>query len=657
MKREITYKQFLDKVYGCFIGKAISGNIGAPHEGVKMPMDLEFLPQMIDCERPNDDLDLQILWFEVVEKKGPNFTPYDLLKSFCENCDYSPGEYAVMRKNFARGIYPPYSGKFCNDYYTEGMGCPIRSEVWGCLAVGNMELASEFASRDGQLDHYGESIWAERFLAALESEAFFEDDLHKLIDKALEVVPKESKFRELVLDTVELCEKYKDIKVVFTKLLFKYGHPDCTNMYQNMGIVMASLLLGENDIIKTSMMALNCGFDTDCTCATAGAIIGLLRGADELKKAYGLDEVTYVLEVRNHRTSDKISDLAEDIAKMAVEFTKTVNNQLTIVDAPEVAYEFEAIPEVEFEAQYEDMYPSISLGGSRKVFAQFKNNTSEEVFLQCQIITEKGIVCNESELELQILANSVKEVPLEFSLPMDVGTVCDVNLIKVVAMKGDEKAVDTQFGLCGATPWKLTGPFWRTDPISNTELIMQHIGDAFPYKALMDTATREGNLTDKKRHFHLNFEPDNEMEYLKENEWFTPVNENHANPLYEQCMVQTEQDSFRLDDFFGFQGPCTAYLSRIIVMEEEDEVCVQVGHTCPFKLYLNGEMIANREYCDNWTAENVHLDKIKLRKGENYLMFRVTRVNADAKFNVTFCRGMTCKTQIVGLTSKNPYKF
>ena len=181
MKREITYKQFLDKVYGCFIGKAISGNIGAPHEGVKMPMDLEFLPQMVDLERPNDDLDLQILWLEVVEKKGPHFTAYDLLESFCANCDYSPGEYAVMRKNFARAIYPPYSGKFCNDYYTEGMGSPIRSEIWGCLAVGNMELASEFATRDGQLDHYGESIWAECFLAALESEAFFEDNLHKLI--------------------------------------------------------------------------------------------------------------------------------------------------------------------------------------------------------------------------------------------------------------------------------------------------------------------------------------------------------------------------------------------------------------------------------------------------------------------------------------------
>ena len=192
--RKINYDKYLDKVYGCYIGKAISGNIGAPHEGVKMPLELSFMPEMINCSLPNDDLDLQVLWLDVAERKGPGFSSYDLLDRFVNYCSYSPGEYAVMRKNFNRGIYPPYSGKFCNDYYTEGMGCPIRSEIWACLAVGNGELAAEFAGRDGQLDHYGESINAERFLACLESEAFFESDIHVQINKAMRVLPQNSAF-------------------------------------------------------------------------------------------------------------------------------------------------------------------------------------------------------------------------------------------------------------------------------------------------------------------------------------------------------------------------------------------------------------------------------------------------------------------------------
>lgn len=658
MKRTISYDKFLDKVYGCFIGKAVSGNIGAPHEGVKMPMKLEFLPQMIDCDRPNDDLDLQVLWLDVVERKGENFTSYDLLESFCKNCDYSPGEYVVMRKNFARGVYPPYSGKFCNDYYTEGMGCPIRSEVWGCLAVGNMELASEFASRDGQLDHYGESIWAERFLAALECEAFFEEDVHKLIEKALTILPEESAFRELVCYVVELCEKYQNIDVVRTKFLFRYGHPDCTNMYQNMAIVIASLLLGENDIIKTSMMALNCGFDTDCTCATAGAIIGLLRGADELKGAYGINEITYVLEVRCERRSNKIFDLAEDIAKLAVQFSNTINSEVSIENAPEVKYQFEKAPDFRFEACYEDMNPSILLGGTCKVYGKFMNDTDKDVTLNCSIKPENELICDVTETIIHIPAKGQNVMPLTFTLPGNILLVHDINLIHVTAESETGEVLKAQFGICGATPWKLSGPFWRTEPIITTEKIMAHIDDAFPYKAIVvDESKHEGNLTDLKRHFHLNFEPDNDINYIDEKELFTPVTDDYAGTVYEQCMVQTPQDSFRMDDFFGFKGPCTAYLSRVIVTEEEENVFLQIGHSSPFKLYLNGELVAERGCCDNWTAENVHCNNIKLRKGENYLVLRATRVNADAKFNVTFAKGMTCATHVVGLVSKNPYLF
>jgi len=657
VKRTLSYEKFLDKVYGCFIGKAVSGNIGAPHEGLKMPMELPFLPHMIDLERPNDDLDLQVLWLDVAEKKGEHFTSYDLLESFCTNCDYSPGEYAIMRKNFARGIYPPYSGKFCNDYYTEGMGCPIRSEVWGCLAVGNMELAKEFATRDGQLDHYGESILAEQFMAALECEAFFEDDIHVLIQKGLSVLPKDSKFRELVCYTEELCETYKDMKVVLTKLLYRYGHPDCTNMYQNMGITIASLLLGEGDIIKTSMMALNCGFDTDCTCASAGAIIGLLRGADELKKAYNIEEATYVLDVRCERRSDKIFDLAEDIAKLAVQFTKTVNADVCIEGAPEVHFDFEPQAAFAFEAQYVDMDPAITLGGECQVNAVFTNRTSQEETLVCMLRTASNVVCNVPKFEIRVPANGTAEKVLTFTLSEEEEVVYDINLFTMKAKKAGEEVISADFGICGATPWKLCGPCWRTDPISNTELIMEHVTDKTPYKALMENSTYDKNMTDKKRHFHLNFEADLDMEYVPEEAWFTPVKRDYASPVYEENVVHTPQDSFQLDDFFGFKGPCTAYLSKIVLAEEDMEVYVQVGYTCPFKLYINDELVAERRRCDNWTAENVHLEGIKLHKGENKVALRITRMNAEAKFNITFAKGWTCATHVVGLAAKNPYFF
>jgi len=647
--RTLTYETYLDKVYGCFVGKAISGNMGAPHEGQKMPMELPFMPEMINPDMPNDDLDLQVLWLDVVEKKGADFTSRDLLERFVKYCPYSPGEYAVMRKNFNRGIYPPYSGKFCNDYYTEGMGCPIRSEVWACMAVGNPALAADFAVRDGQQDHCGESIQAERFLAALEAEAFFESDIRKLIDGALTVLPADSKFRGLVEYVVAQCDRYGDHKKVLENILFRYGHPDCTNMYQNMGITLMSLILGDCDVIKTSLMALNCGFDTDCTCATAGAVIGIIKGAKELIDAYDLKQPTYTLGVTSFRRSNLISDLAEDIAKLGVEFAKGVNPETVIDGAPEVHFDFEPKPDFELIAEYQGM-PSVCPGGSVYVKLVIINNTDRFVTLDCNIEPENGIVCDEPALCVIAPANGSAAATVTFSMPMDAEIINDRNMMTFTAVDDATGAVvlKDEFGIAGATPWKVSGPYWRTEPVCNTKIVLDNFAMAHPYEAAMADSKIEGNMTDKIRHFHLNYATDTETDFAG-NTLFEP-----AEP---ERLIAIPQDSFTMGDLFGFRGPCAAYLSRIIVSDEERSLFLNVGYSSPFALYLNGELIAKRDNCDNWTAENVHIPDVILKKGENRLVLRMTRANADAKYNVTFTYGMTCCEHVVGLKSKNPLKW
>ena len=114
---KLNYETYLDKIYGCFLGKTVIGTLGAPYEGIKMPLELPFKPEMINTMLPNDDLDLQVLWLDVAEKYGPDFTSDQLLDRFVNFCDYSPGEYGIMRKNYMRGVHAPVSGSFCNDFY------------------------------------------------------------------------------------------------------------------------------------------------------------------------------------------------------------------------------------------------------------------------------------------------------------------------------------------------------------------------------------------------------------------------------------------------------------------------------------------------------------------------------------------------------------
>ena len=657
--RTISYEEYLNRIYGCFVGKAVSGNIGAPHEGVKMPLDLPFRQDMIDCSRPNDDLDLQILWLDVVEKKGEHFTADDLLERFVTHCAYNPGEYAVMRKNFNRGIYPPYSGSFCNDYYISGMGCPIRSEIWACLAVGNRELAASFASRDGILDHAGESVIAEQFLAALECEAFFEQDMDTLIDRALTVVPPESKFYTLVQDTRAWCREYGDMRTVRTKLLFKYGHPDCTNMFQNLGITLGALLLGGGDIIRTSLLALNCGNDTDCTCATAGAIIGILRGAKELNRAYSLTDTTYVLGVQSDRRSDRIADLAEDIAALGIAFTSSCNGSLTVTDAPAVHFDFEPLPDIGVKVDYPSCRPSIALGGKTDVALTVTNRLDHALTLACTLDVPNGLVAATPSFTLSVAGGAKETVTITFSLPIDVPYIFDCNFITFTA-RDESGAVKTEyrFGIAGETPYKMTGPFMRTDPICTTEQILAHFSERSPYSAVIDAAYEadktKGTPTDIRRQFHLNYFPDLDTAYVSEDTLFKPITKERESADYEVTLVNIPEDSFRIHDFYGARCPSTTYLSRVLISPLEFDVAVQIGNSAPYSLYINGECVARRDDCDNYTGENVHLERVHLHKGENRLVLRATNKNDDAKYSIVLSKGACMKEHYVCFASKNP---
>ena len=176
----MTYDQYFDKVYGGWFGKCLGGAGGARCEGIKQKLDVT-MRQVLDKDIPNDDLNIQLLWLTVLEEKGPAVTADDLAEAWLAHCWYPFGDYGYFMRNARRGIRPPYSGGFNNAYFKEGMGCPIRSEIWAFVHPGDPDAAVAMALQDGSLDHEGNSCWGEAFLAYIESEAFFEQDIRLLL--------------------------------------------------------------------------------------------------------------------------------------------------------------------------------------------------------------------------------------------------------------------------------------------------------------------------------------------------------------------------------------------------------------------------------------------------------------------------------------------
>ena len=313
---EFNRQEFFDKIHGCWYGKCLGGAAGAPLEGIKKLIDIKDFEEVYNPDLPNDDLDIQLLWLDLLEEKGFNITACDMADAWLKKCWYPFSEYGYFMKNYMRGIKPPYSGIINNSFYKEGMGCPIRSEIWGIICAGKPELAVKYAYMDGSLDHADNSIYAEQFLAAMESMAFYEGDIEKLIVDALSYIPKDSKLYSCI-DMI-LSMKNEPWEYVRQIALNKFGHPDFTNVVQNLAMVVISLLYGKGDMRETINIALRCGFDTDCTCASAASVIGIIKGYEALGDLTKLIKDYYVCGVDVNRRSDSIKDLAEDTLKLAL---------------------------------------------------------------------------------------------------------------------------------------------------------------------------------------------------------------------------------------------------------------------------------------------------------------------------------------------------
>ncbi len=264
------------KVIGCWRGKAVGGTLGMISEGVCGENNLDFYRPVPDEPVPNDDLELQVLWGTVLaQAENPMVDRKFLAEAWLRHNFYPCDEYAIARRNLEWGISPPWSGRFGN-FFTDGLGAAIRSELWACLAPGDPALAVRYAYEDACLDHAGDGLYAEIFFAALESAAFVDSDVATLIETGLNHIPPETRLAQAIRNTVSWSRELNDRQVVRTRILEHYHSDNFTDVVMNVPFVILALLFGNGDFGQTVCHAANCGYDTDCTAATAGAIFGIM---------------------------------------------------------------------------------------------------------------------------------------------------------------------------------------------------------------------------------------------------------------------------------------------------------------------------------------------------------------------------------------------
>lgn len=356
---EITFPKILDKdalyqrIYAAWLGRCIGCLLGKPVEGWprkeienylkatdSYPLQDYFLylPDKInnneytfhssakEATRGNigymardDDLDYTILNLKLIEENGFEFTSEDVAEEWLSNLPYQM-VYTAERQaysNLVRGLKSPATAVYRNPF-REWIGAQIRADVFGYIAPANPELAASLAHKDASLSHTKNGIYGEMFIAAAISAALVSDNLEKIIDAGLSRVPKNSRLAEVVKNVVSWSKELNNWQEVWEKVNKRYGKYHFVHTLPNLAFVLIGLIWGKLDFKKTISIAVMCGYDTDCNGATAGSILGALKGTKGIP-----EEMSRPLNDRIKSTvfaySDvKISDLAKRTFELAL---------------------------------------------------------------------------------------------------------------------------------------------------------------------------------------------------------------------------------------------------------------------------------------------------------------------------------------------------
>ena len=568
---ELDYSRLFDKILAGWLGKSIGGAIGAPVENHKRFARAEAAGIWPDQLLPNDDLDIQLVWLEAFQERGLFLTSHDLEEMWFDRCEYNFCEYGVFMNNAERGIHAPLSGEWNNDFFRESEGCPIRSEIWGMVCPGNPRLAAGYAKLDGELDHAGFSVEAEQFLSAAAAAAFTCGTLTETFEAALAVLPRDSRTEQVLRHVQGLCAQDVGDAILWRRIMRSYGDRDASKAITNLAIVLAALLRHGDSFEECMTFCYNAGWDTDCTAATAGALLGILRGTAFLPEEWVRKIGTNLcagISVK-HRTAP-FDVLSEDTAKVAVEMAAARNREIRIRNAPEVPVRPEPRRTVAFEVDYPES-PVIRPDRPTPVELRLKNVSPEALSGLIRLIPEPALSTPFLPAEFALAAGEERSFRTEFQWTGR-GPLPDRFSVGVAIERDDRHLLlQSSFGFGGTRVWQVYGPYWDMwDKTAN---------ESCPYAGCNPYAAGYGRDS-------YNQYADLQRKYLDEARLLS-----EGIPEEDPFLLLSGTDRITERDLGGFKGQACYYLVREIEMPTPRPGGFILARSGPCELYLDGVLL------------------------------------------------------------------
>jgi ADP-ribosylglycohydrolase len=317
-----------DRAQGSFIGLAAGDALGSPTEG-KTPDEIfsrwgrvnDFLS---DDQGGSDDTEYALYSSKLLLRHKRDLNSQIVADAYRRDIVNAVNSYKgagfsemIAINNLKKGLQPPASGQHLHSWSD---GLAMRVAPYGITSVGDPHFAAHLAKEDGLVANAGEGIFSGQAVAAAISIAMTGASLDKIIEAALNVVPKDSwtynSIERAVKIGYESTDVWNSLKPLHSSIACSYYFwtdiaPEAVGLA--FGIITSARLNFEDAVLG----AVNIGRDTDTIAAIAGAICGAFHGIQSIPerwvKRISVSRGICINAVKNMN----ILDVADELALLA----------------------------------------------------------------------------------------------------------------------------------------------------------------------------------------------------------------------------------------------------------------------------------------------------------------------------------------------------
>lgn len=279
-----------DKIRGGLLGQMLGNLNGIPHEMqyIEEPGKVtEYTPALPEGARTDDDTDFEWVYIFVMQNENEIYLSQEritqLWKERINRGIWCSNRYARHLMNL--GFEPPLTSTFVlNPWADFNISGQFLCETFALLAPGMPQSASRIGLNYTRVAIDLEPAQTTQLFCTMIATAFLTEDMERIIDAGLAAIDPKSVIRQIVTD-VQGWHRQRPNDWHTTRRLMKEkysrfrGQMRDRNGYElNTASTIAALLYGQGDVSKTLMTAFNFGWDADNTAATAGTIVGVIKG-------------------------------------------------------------------------------------------------------------------------------------------------------------------------------------------------------------------------------------------------------------------------------------------------------------------------------------------------------------------------------------------